>query len=86
MEGKHFLTLEPHLKVFDGLKDLELTGGAESVKEEEKEMVVNSIESYYKENATEENRETLKENINAIAAIFGKDLTADFDLWDSEGN
>ncbi len=33
-EGKHFLTLEPHLKVFDGLKDLELTGGAESVKEE----------------------------------------------------
>ena len=34
MGGKHFLTLEPHLKVFDGLKDLELTGGAESVKEE----------------------------------------------------
>ncbi len=33
-DGKHFLTLEPHLKVFDGLKDLELTGGAESVKEE----------------------------------------------------
>ena len=33
-EGKRFLTLEPHLKVFDGLKDLELTGGAESVKEE----------------------------------------------------
>ena len=33
-EGKHFLTLEPHLKVFEGLKDLELTGGAESVKEE----------------------------------------------------
>lgn len=32
--GKHFLTLEPHLKVFEGLKDLELTGGAESVKEE----------------------------------------------------
>ncbi len=34
IEGKHFLTLEPHLKVFEGLKDLELTGGAESVKEE----------------------------------------------------
>ncbi|MBQ6118279.1 MAG: sugar phosphate isomerase/epimerase, partial [Clostridia bacterium] len=33
-DGKRFLTLEPHLKVFDGLKDLELTGGAESVKEE----------------------------------------------------
>lgn len=33
-DGKHFLTLEPHLKVFDGLKDLELTGGSESVKEE----------------------------------------------------
>lgn len=32
--GKRFLTLEPHLKVFDGLKDLEQTGGAESVKEE----------------------------------------------------
>lgn len=33
-DGDRFLTLEPHLKVFDGLKDLELTGGAESVKEE----------------------------------------------------
>lgn len=33
-DGKHFLTLEPHLKVFDGLKDLELSGGSESVKEE----------------------------------------------------
>lgn len=33
-EGKHFLTMEPHLKVFDGLKDLEQSGGAESVKEE----------------------------------------------------
>lgn len=33
-EGTHFLTLEPHLKVFAGLKDLELTGGAESVREE----------------------------------------------------
>lgn len=26
--GKHFLTLEPHLKVFDGLKDLEQEGGS----------------------------------------------------------
>ncbi len=33
-DGKRFLTLEPHLKVFDGLKDLEQSGGAESVKEE----------------------------------------------------
>lgn len=33
-DGYRFLTLEPHLKVFDGLKNLELTGGAESVKEE----------------------------------------------------
>lgn len=33
-DGKHFLTLEPHLKVFDGLKDLELSGGSESVREE----------------------------------------------------
>lgn len=33
-DGKHFLTLEPHLKVFDGLKDLERSGGSESVKEE----------------------------------------------------
>ena len=32
--GKRFLTLEPHLKVFDGLKDLEQNGGADSVKEE----------------------------------------------------
>lgn len=33
-EGDRFLTLEPHLKVFDGLKDLEQNGGADSVKEE----------------------------------------------------
>lgn len=33
-DGKRFLTLEPHLKVFDGLKDLEQTGGADSVSEE----------------------------------------------------
>lgn len=26
-DGSHFLTLEPHLKVFDGLKDLETEGG-----------------------------------------------------------
>ena len=26
-DGSHFLTLEPHLKVFDGLKDLETAGG-----------------------------------------------------------
>lgn len=26
-DGDHFLTLEPHLKVFDGLKDLESEGG-----------------------------------------------------------
>ena len=32
--GKRFLTLEPHLKVFDGLKNLELTGGSESIHEE----------------------------------------------------
>ena len=33
-EGNRFLTLEPHLKVFDGLKYLEQNGGADSVKEE----------------------------------------------------
>ncbi len=33
-EGKRFLTLEPHLKVFDGLQGLEQNGGADSVKEE----------------------------------------------------
>jgi len=33
-DGDRFLTLEPHLKVFDGLKDLEQNGGADSVKEE----------------------------------------------------
>lgn len=32
-DGDRFLTLEPHLKVFDGLKDLEQTGGADSVSE-----------------------------------------------------
>lgn len=32
-EGNRFLTLEPHLKVFDGLKDLEPDGGEASVKE-----------------------------------------------------
>ena len=30
-EGKRFLTLEPHLKVFDGLKDLEQEGGTADV-------------------------------------------------------
>ncbi len=33
-DGNRFLTLEPHLKVFSGLENLELTGGRESVKEE----------------------------------------------------
>ncbi len=33
-DGDRFLTLEPHLKVFAGLENLELTGGKESVKEE----------------------------------------------------
>lgn len=32
-DGNHFLTLEPHLKVFDGLKDLEPDGGEASVSE-----------------------------------------------------
>ena len=32
-DGDRFLTLEPHLKVFDGLKDLEPEGGEASVKE-----------------------------------------------------
>ena len=32
-DGKRFLTMEPHLKVFDGLKDLEPDGGENSVKE-----------------------------------------------------
>lgn len=30
-DGKRFLTLEPHLKVFDGLKDLEQEGGTADV-------------------------------------------------------
>ena len=33
-DGKRFLTLEPHLKVFSGLENLEQTGGRESVSEE----------------------------------------------------
>ncbi len=33
-DGRRFLTLEPHLKVFDGLQALELNGGADSVREE----------------------------------------------------
>ena len=33
-DGDRFLTLEPHLKVFDGLANLEQNGGADSVKEE----------------------------------------------------
>ena len=49
-------------------------------------QVVDSIESYYKENATEENREAIKKNINAIASIFGTDLTDRFAQWDSESD
>lgn len=59
---------------------------SESLKEEDKEQVVDSIESYYKENATEENREAIKKNINAIASIFGTDLTDRFAQWDSESD
>ncbi len=33
-DGDRFLTLEPHLTVFDGLKSLERNGGADSVKEQ----------------------------------------------------
>ena len=59
---------------------------SESLKEEDKAQVVDSIETYYKENATEENREAIQKNINAIASIFGTDLTEDFAKWDSENN
>jgi hypothetical protein len=57
---------------------------SESLTEDDKEQVVSSFENYYKENATEENRDIIQKNINAIASIFGKDLTADFAQWDSE--
>ena len=60
---------------------------SESVTEEDKESVITSAENYYKENATgmtEEEKTTLKTNINAIATIFGTDLTSDFANWDAE--
>ncbi len=59
---------------------------SESVSEEDKESVISSAESYYKENATtmsEEEKDDLKNNINAIASIFGKDLTSNFAEWDA---
>ena len=73
---------------------LEIAG---SIKEEEKDSIIASVEKYYKDAANEKNEdstkteqdikeelETLKNNINAIAAIFGKNLTEDFTQWDTD--
>ena len=69
---------------------------SESVNAEEKEAIIDSVEKYYKEAAAEKNNgemteeeiqeelETLKTNINAIAAIFGEDLTEELLKWDLE--
>ncbi len=69
---------------------------SESVNEEEKDEILASVEKYYKETAAEKNGsemteeeiqeelDTLKTNINAIAAIFGEDLAEEFLKWDSE--
>ena len=56
-----------------------------SVSEEDKDSVIESAEEYYKEtvvNMTEEEIETLKTNMNALASIFGEDLTDRFAEWD----
>ncbi len=70
-----------------------LTGNAleisEDLTEEDKQDVRNSAESYYKENVgsmNAEEKETLQKNMNAIASIFGNDLSNDFSVWDSEIN
>jgi len=60
---------------------------SESLTDEDKEDVRTSAENYYKENSgdmTDEEKELLKKNMNAIAAVFGNDLTNDFDDWDAE--
>lgn len=41
-DGKRFLTLEPHLKVFDGLKDLEQEGGTADVLKDDYTYKTNS--------------------------------------------
>ncbi len=62
---------------------------AESATDEDKEDILNSAESYYKENAgsmTAEEKETLQNNMSAIASIFGSDLTEKYAAWDAEIN
>ncbi len=61
---------------------LELT---EKVGEEDVEQIKEKCKDYYVENAsekTEEEKEALRENIKAIAALFGKDVTEEMTDWD----
>lgn len=70
----------------DGNLTQEAKDMSENVTEEDRESVVASAENYYKNNAgdmTEEEKETLQSNMNAIAAIFGSDLSGNFSDWDA---
>ena len=57
----------------------------EKVDKEDIETIKEKCKEYYVENVpdmNEEEKATLKENIKAIAAIFGEDITSDISEWD----
>jgi len=57
----------------------------EKVDKEDIETIKEKCKEYYVENVpdmTEEEKATLEENIKAIAAIFGEDITSDISEWD----
>ena len=57
----------------------------DSVSEEDKQAVVNACKEYYDENKSsysEEELETVKSNLKAIASIFGENITAQVKNWD----
>ena len=62
---------------------------SENFTDEDKANVHSSAENYYKQNAgslNAEEKETLQKNMNAIASIFGNDLSGEFSGWDAEIN
>jgi len=70
----------------DGNLTQEVKDMSENITEDDREGVMNSAENYYKNNAgdmTEDEKQTLQNNMNAIAAIFGTDLSGSFSDWDS---
>lgn len=60
---------------------------AENIDDEDREKLLGEIESVYKEelsSADDETKQTLQNNLETFATIFGMDLSQKFDQWDAD--